>query len=176
MTPVGHTLTGLAIGYAVMPFRFSPRAKAATLGVFAILAFAPDLPLPSWGHDRYDISHSVFVTTLGVLLVGVAAYAKLRGSPYMSWPLLVGGAVAWYSHLLLDTFYNHGKGLHIFWPFGDGRVALPIPWFSKMNLDPLLTMHNFRVWTIEAVAYGFVLGAVVIVRRFADNRSLAKPN
>jgi hypothetical protein len=27
------------------------------------------------------------------------------------WLVLAGGGVAWLSHLLLDTFYNHGLGL-----------------------------------------------------------------
>lgn len=174
MTPIGHTLTGLAIGYAVLPSPFSPRAKAVTLGMFAILANSPDLPLPGWGHDRYNISHSIFVTMVASLLAVALAASLLRRTSYFSWPLFLGGAVAWCSHIFLDTMYNHGRGLLIGWPFGKGRVAFPVPWFSTMNRSPLFSEHNFTVWTTEALFYGAIFATVVIVRHLLNRKFLTK--
>ena len=111
MTPIGHTLTGLTIGCVVLPTRFSARSKMLTLAVFALLANVPDFRLPGWGHDRYDISHSVFVTAVGVVVLGMFAGVATRGRGILSPALLVGGGLAWYSHLLLDSFYSHGKGI-----------------------------------------------------------------
>ena len=46
------------------------------------------------------------------MVVVVATSVRLLFRPSRDWPLKVwlGGAAAWYSHLLLDTTYNHGKG------------------------------------------------------------------
>src|SRR5690606_30658058 len=99
MTPVGHSITGFAIATPVVPRHWSARAKLGVYAAMAILANAPDAPFSWWGHARYDISHSVFVTAVVVtaaLLVCRWAFAKLPTA------LMWGGAVAWSSHLLLD--------------------------------------------------------------------------
>ena len=157
MTPIGHTLTGLAMGTLVLPVHWSARAKTVTLAVFAILANTPDLPFPGWGHDRYHVSHSVFVTSVGVIATLLIVRIVDRGSRRVPAAMFVAGAMAWYSHLLLDTFYNHGQGLAIFWPLSDGRVALPIACFSTMKLGHIIGWHNLKVFTIEAVVYGALL-------------------
>jgi membrane-bound metal-dependent hydrolase YbcI (DUF457 family) len=127
MTPVGHSLVGVALGIVCLPDFPTRRAEAAFLAGFAVLANVPDLRLPCWGHARYDISHSLFVS---VLLIAVACvclrlWPKTRptiGSP----PVLAAGAAAWLSHLLLDSFYSHGQGIAIFWPFSRAALALPV--------------------------------------------------
>ena len=89
---------------------------------------------------------------------------------------MLAGAVAWYSHLLLDTLYNHGKGLAIFWPFGSGRVALPIPWFSTLKVIPLLSSHNLRVAAIEGAVYGTALLLIVAAKtKILRNMSTPAP-
>lgn len=153
MTPVGHTLMGLALGHAATPRGWSTRAHAGVLATFAVLANLPDAPLPGWGHDAYAVSHSLLVTTLaaGGLAVALAVKTALPGR------LLAAGVAAWCSHLLLDTLYNHGQGLAVWWPVSDARLALPVPWFSTMRLDPLVSLHNLRVFAIELLCYAPLL-------------------
>jgi hypothetical protein len=180
MTPVGHSLTGLAIGWIAVPAEFSRRAKIVTLAAFVALANAPDWPLRGWGHDRYDISHSIFVTLGVITVVAAIATAALRRTQYFAWRLIVGGAAAWLSHLLLDTFYDGRRGLAMFWPVSDARISLPLPWFRVMELKPLVSAHNARVFAIEAAFYGAIFALIVIARwlwtrppRAADHDSVA---
>ncbi len=155
---------GLAIGWVVVPAEFSQRAKIVTLAAFVALANAPDWPLPGWGHDRYDVSHSIFLTLGMIAVVAAIATAALRRTRYFAWRLIVGGAIAWLSHLLLDTLYFGRRGLAMFWPVSEARVSLPLPWFTVMQLKPLVSAHNARVFAIEAAFYGAILALVVIAR------------
>ncbi|NLX99936.1 MAG: hypothetical protein GXY83_27880 [Rhodopirellula sp.] len=70
MTFVGHGIAGATIAVAVLPRDASVRSIIPTIIAFAVLANLPDAHFPGWGHDRYDISHSVFVT---LVLAGVLA-------------------------------------------------------------------------------------------------------
>ncbi|MCJ7700410.1 MAG: hypothetical protein MUO62_02400 [Anaerolineales bacterium] len=64
--------------------------------------------------------------------------------------------------MLLDTFYNHGKGVKMFWPFSEVRLALPIPWFSVVkNPHPPLTSETVQILLIEMAFYGTGLLLVV---------------
>lgn len=175
MSPVGHTLTGLAIGAAAIPMDWSRRRKQVAFGCLALLANAPDLPLPDWGHERYDISHSIFTTLVGCLIVALLATWLLKLQKLFAWSLLLAGVEAWYSHLLLDTFYNHGKGLAVYWPLSDGRIALPIPWFRTLSADQVFCWRNFRVAAIEAVCYGMVLAAAWVLYRKKSRSQAASP-
>ena len=78
---------------------------------FVALANLPDWPLPNWGHDRYDISHSVFVNIGLIGLVVVLTQVFANQTRLSQNRFLTLAAMAWLSHLLLDTFYNHGEGL-----------------------------------------------------------------
>jgi membrane-bound metal-dependent hydrolase YbcI (DUF457 family) len=84
-------------------------------------------------------------------------------------------ASALLSHYLLDSFYNHGRGIALFWPISDGRLALPIPWFSTLgSLTPALDWHLIRTCGIELVCYGSLLGIAVWVRHaFAPTSSIS---
>ena len=165
MSPVGHTLTGLSIGYGFLPWDSSKSQHVAWLATSAIFANAPDWPLPYWGHDRYDISHSIFSTIVGIAVF--VTFARTVPALRLRVPMRIAitAALAWLSHLLLDTFYNHGNGLAVFWPISDARIALPIAWFSTLQLPPIVSKHNLRVMLIEAIAYGLVLACVVVARR-----------
>lgn len=168
MTFIGHTLTGMAIGVACLPT--GARRSAALLQVlgFGLLANLPDFPLPYWGHHRYFISHSLFVNALliFVLALTLAIWKKPifdEGNPWRV--TLTGAAAAWLSHLLLDTFYNHGKGLLMFWPFSTQRLALPIPWFSVLrDIPPPFTADTLRIFGVEFAFYGGLLLGVVLLR------------
>ncbi len=157
---------GVTIAVIVMPGGFSARRKVGTIGAFILLANTPDLPFPGWGHDRYDISHSLFTT--GVLS-GLLAAAFLLVGRLKEWAggvrIVWGGVAAWVSHLLLDTTYNHGHGLKVFWPFSDASVALTLPWFETLKVSlPTITAHSLRVMGIELLFYGSVLLVVLLIR------------
>lgn len=169
MTPVGHTLTGLALGVLTLPRRATGWHRTLHLAVYGALASVPDFPLPHWGHERYDISHSVFVNALliglCITLLAVWSTARQRAG---GWSVVVGGGLAWLSHLLLDAFYNHGLGVAIFWPFSPARLVLPIVWFTTLpSLHPPLTWDVARIFAVEGLVYGGVLLGALGVRRFA---------
>lgn len=139
-------------------------------GAFVAIANLPDWPLPGWGHDRYDISHSVFVN---VGLIGVVvALAKIlaNGKWFGRKPFLTLAALAWLSHLLLDTFYNHGRGIGLFWPVSKQRLSLAMPWFGNWDLsEPVTSAHNLSVFGIEFLAYFPILAAALFCSRKVCN-------
>ena len=135
--------------------------------VFALLADIPDFPLPGWGHYKYHISHSIFVTgaLVAVALLGLWIVGRWKGLRIEK-RVIVGGVVAWFSHFLLDSMYSHGRGIRIYWPVSSGSLVLPVPWFSTLeHSPPPLNTHTFRVFAIELACYLPLLGAVLLVRR-----------
>ena len=154
MTQVGHALTGAAIGVLCLPPHLSKRVAGGHFVACALLANVPDFGFKNWGHDRYDISHSVFVNLLIILAV-MAGLWLLPGvrTRVSGGTIMLGGAASWLSHLLLDSFYNHGLGVAIFWPFSTARLALPIPWFSVLNSPLPITWQAVQVWGIELVSF-----------------------
>ena len=170
MTPIGHTLTGLAIGYLAIPRDLPARQKFKALAVFAVVASIPDFPFPFWGHRRFEISHSVVVTTCGVLLAAGFLLWKYRGQFPFTPTMLFAGALAWYSHLLLDTMYNRAIGMPTLWPIGVGRVALPVPWLSIGNKADIFSMHNVRVAVLEILTFGPLLLLAFAVQKYRSPR------
>lgn len=165
MTTLGHSLTGLSLAALTLP-QGMRRRELLVIGHFYILFVnVPDLPLPGWGHDRYDVSHSLFVNALGVALVigALAMWPPTRER--LGAAVLLGYAVAWLSHLLLDTLYGHGRGLAMFWPVSDAHLALPVPWFETFDVEHPLSPRNGRVLAIEAAFYGALFGLALLVRR-----------
>jgi membrane-bound metal-dependent hydrolase YbcI (DUF457 family) len=170
MTPVGHSLFGASLAVAAMPRGASRRRRLAMLVSFAALANIPDLRLPMWGHERYDISHSIFVNAGLIALLAVTLVFLPRARRAVGGTaVIICGAAAWLSHLLLDSFYNHGKGVAILWPFSKGRLALPISWFDNLHLPlPHFGWHTARVMGIELLAYGTLFVLVCLARRLID--------
>ena len=77
---------------------------------------------------------------------------------------MVLGSAAWLSHLLLDSFYNHGRGIAIYWPFSDGRLNFSMPWFNTLDLSQsAISQHNLTVYWIEFVAYLLVLIIAIVI-------------
>jgi Predicted membrane-bound metal-dependent hydrolase (DUF457). len=151
-----------------MPENKSPRWKTVFLAIFGLIANIPDLQLPYWGHHRYYyVSHSLFVNSLIIpVILPVFIFNKKLREKIGGWKAVIGGIMAWLSHLLLDTFYNQNKGLLMFWPFSSARLSLPMPWFSVVKtIPPPLTLDTIHIILVEAVFYGTVLLLVLILRR-----------
>jgi hypothetical protein len=164
MSPVGHSLVGLSLASLAIPAMWSRRQKLLIAVVFVALANLPDWPIPAWGHDRYAISHSLFVN---IALIGVVALLwsfvpRLRALIPLRCLLL--GAAGWLSHLVLDSLYNHGRGIAIFWPLSDGRLRMPIRWFSTLDVSQsAFSQHNLSVFAIELLAFAPVLVFAVLI-------------
>jgi len=167
MTQVGHILTGAAIGVAFLPENKTARWKTVYFIALAVLANAPDLQLPFWGHHRYYyVSHSLFTNSLILFLIIClfACWKKLR-LKIGGWSVLAAGSLTWLSHLLLDTFYNQEKGLMMFWPFSEARLCLAIPWFRVVeSIPPPITMDHVRIVLIELAFYGSFLVFTILVK------------
>lgn len=164
MSPVGHSLAGLAVAtVATREWRCDERRVAALLG-FVALANLPDWPLPGWGHSDYRVSHNAIVNA--GLIAAVAALVVGRYGRKAA-PLVAAGAIAWMSHLLLDSFYNHGQGVGVGWPVSDFRLNLPVPWLRTLDLsEPLLGARNLSVFALELATFGpAVLLATIVARR-----------
>jgi hypothetical protein len=59
--------------------------------------------------------------------------------------------------------YIHGKGIAVFWPFSEARLALPLPWFATADADTLICWHNVRVFGTEFACFGLLLGVVLFL-------------
>jgi hypothetical protein len=164
MTSVGHSLVGLSFGALAIPRSWRGRPKALAFGVFGLLAGGPDLPAPSWGHSEYLVSHSIFVNLALVAVVAALAAASPRlRSALGGWPVVCAGAAAWLSHLLLDSFYSHGKGIRIFWPLSLDALSLPVPWFDVLYLG--IPGHAaLEIFAVEFAFYGALLGLCLLWR------------
>jgi membrane-bound metal-dependent hydrolase YbcI (DUF457 family) len=173
MTTVGHTLVGAAIGTVCLPRDSRGIKKVLHLLTFIVLANLPDLPVPMWGHNRYDISHSIFTNliVIGVLILLVCLWSAIFHTRLNRWILLCCG-IAIFSHILLDSFYNHGLGIPIFWPFSDKSLVLPIPWLSVQGeMPPPVTLEMVRIWLYEFVTFCPVLLIAVWIRKLSSPRS-----
>ena len=166
MTPVGHCLTGLSFAALVVPRNWDRRQKAVAFAAFILVANAPDLSIAFRSHYAYRVGHSLFVNlALVVAVVGMLISSRGRRSEGAWRWVVAGGAAAWLSHLLLDSFYSHGYGVRIFWPLGDAALSLPVPWFHVLPRDSLIQPTTLQILVTEAVCYGALLGACVIFRR-----------
>ncbi len=155
------------MGVLCLPQGATTKRTTIHLAVFVLLANIPDLPLKNWSHENYLVSHSLFVNLL-FIVIAMIGLTTLRGvrTRIGGWPVMAGGAIAWLSHLLLDSFYNHGHGIAVFWPFSDARLILPIPWFSTVtSLPPPVTPEMIRILLIEFVCYLPFLLLAVLMRK-----------
>jgi len=158
MTTVGHSLMGMSLGLLCMPRFAKPSRRWIFLLGFAALGNVPDAYFLHSGPHSYGVRHSLFVNLSVIaavwLAIVLAAKFARRALPLR---IMLFGMAAWLSHLLLDSFYNHGKGVGVCWPLGPGRLNLPIPWFSTLRGGWARDMHTLRVVAIEAAAYGGLL-------------------
>lgn len=172
MSPVGHSIVGLAFAAVALPRRVNRKWLIGLPIAFVALASLPDWPIPSWGHDRYDISHSIFVniSLIGLVVLLWCMVPMFRSLIHAR--CLCLGAAAWLSHLLLDSFYNHSRGVAICWPFSDARLNFPIPWFNTLDLSQsIASPHNLSVYIIEFMAYLPVLIMAVGFRKLINRHN-----
>jgi membrane-bound metal-dependent hydrolase YbcI (DUF457 family) len=165
LTPIGHTLTGLAIGYLAIPRDAPRKQRAVLLGAFALAASVPDLPLPYWGHSRVEISHGVVSATVGIVVLWSVLWTWFRGQRPVTVGVMIGLGLAWYSHILLDSFYNHAWGVPYLWPISDARLRLPISWLSPGNRADIFSMHNVKVAVYEILTFGPLLVLAYLVKK-----------
>jgi len=167
----------MSIAVLCMPRTESRGARAAFLAAFAVLAAAPDVRVLTGGRLAYDVSHSAFVNLICIAVV-VAVLPRWKGARRRigGWRVTACGAGAWLSHLLLDSFYNHGNGVVVGWPFGRAKLNFPIPWFRSLVDGTALDLRTLRVFSIEIVFYGALLGICVLIRRLAVRRGTAPSN
>ena len=163
MTTIGHSLSGISIAVLTLPRGRSLLWYVVAGHLFVFFANIPDYPFPGWGHDAYQVSHSVF---LGALLASLIGLLRLipEVSTRVSKTMFLAFSAAWLTHMPLDSIYSHGHGIGIFWPFSDAHLAMPIPWFDTLTWPPK-TAHNLRVFQVETVVYGLVLAVCVWFRR-----------
>lgn len=174
MSPVGHSIIGLSVAAIALPQAKSKSfsSRLSILCIFVALANLPDWPVPHWGHDRYDISHSVFVN-LALVTTAIVCWRVFDG---MRTRFAMGavclGASACLSHLLLDTFYQTGKGLAMFWPFSDAKLHIPIHGFHRVHLyEPIWSEDNLSVFWNETQAFSPVLVTALIMCWWLERRT-----
>lgn len=169
MTPVGHVLAGVAIRVLCMPDFAHRHHRFKHLALFAGAATLPDWPFPGWGHARYDISHSLIVTIFSILLFAIVYSLTTSGRQGRGWNFFACIALAWLSHLLLDSFYNHGYGVAIYYPFSQGRLILPVPWLS-VAIDPRhpFTNDNLRIVFLECLTFSPWITVTLVMRHLSS--------
>lgn len=173
MTTVGHSLTGLSLAVLTLPRGKTLLWYLVVGHFFVFFANVPDFPLAGWGHDSYQVSHSIFVTALLASLLGLL-FLLPRFSEQVGRTVVIAWSAAWFSHLLLDALYNHGQGIGIFWPLSDAHLSLPLPWFETLTWPPK-SAHNLRVFLIELGVYGALLLAALFVRSRSRANSSGRP-
>lgn len=133
---------------------------------FVFFANLPDLPLPGWGHDSYQISHSIFLAALLASLMAMLLLVP-RFDEKVGKTIVIAWSFAWLSHMLLDAMYSHGMGIGIFWPFSNDHLALPLPWFETLRWPPI-SEHNRHVLHTELAVFGGLLLLCVGLRKFRN--------
>lgn len=170
MSPVGHSLVAFSVGVLTLPPQKTLRWKIVYFTGLAWVSLLPDWPLSFWGHKRYDISHSIFVNAalIGVTLL-VFWYRPSLKTYIGGKPVLWGGCFVWFIHLFLDTLYNHGQGIALYWPFSEAHLALPLPWFNEMIGARSFSLRRaLHVATIEFLFYSPLLMLAVYWRQRAS--------
>lgn len=163
MTTIGHSLTGVSIAVLALPRGRSLLWYLVAGHLFVFAANIPDFPFSGWGHDAYQVSHSIFLAALLASLIGLLRLIP-EISARVSTAMFLAFSAAWLTHMPLDSIYSHGHGIGIFWPFSDAHLAMPIPWFDTLTWPPK-TAHNLHVFRTELVFYGLVLAGCIWFRR-----------
>ena len=162
---------GISIGVLCMG-RFKSRTRlVVSLAVLAVMANIPDIGFAHWGHYCYRVSHSIFVN-MGLMLVLaciVGLSHKIRRA-IGGWRIFACGLAGWSSHFLLDSLYNHGRGIAAFRPVSRARLAFPLPWFNVLRGGWALDIYTLKIVVVETLFYGGLLVICLLLRRFFAKR------
>jgi hypothetical protein len=145
-SPIGHSLAGMAAGWAIAghPFASDARAResfakdatnrprrlsgrAAEALLFGAVAVAPDLDLLAGSHSTY--THSV-----GATLIVLVVARLLLGPGH--WRLVLAIAGAYASHVLLDWLGSDTSppiGIMALWPFTSGYYQSSLNLFDAIS-------------------------------------------
>lgn len=168
MTQFGHLIIGISCGSLTGPPKLTRLQRMLLILLFASAANIPDIAVKGWGHDKYYFSHSVFVSLalIGFLFAAwfiLCSFFK-RDKHYR---VVISLAFAWLSHLLLDSFYNHGLGIRIFWPISDSALSMPMPWLNVKDVSiPFFAWHNTKIYLIEILTFVPILFLCLLLRYF----------
>jgi membrane-bound metal-dependent hydrolase YbcI (DUF457 family) len=159
VTQFGHIIIGISFGTLCIPSKFNIRRKILFLLPFAFVANIPDIAIGGWGHDKYHFSHSIFVNFSFICLLFVVwmfLSSLFRWKRHLG--IAAGISCAWLSHLLLDSFYNHGRGIKIFWPVSDSALRFPIPWLNIKDISiSYFSWYNTKIYLIEVFTFTPIL-------------------
>ena len=170
MTTIGHSLSGISIAVLTLPRGRSLLWYLVVGHMFVFFANLPDFPVPGWGHDAYQVSHSIFLAALLASLMALLLFVP-KFNAQVGVTILIAWSAAWLTHMPLDSLYAHGQGIGIFWPFSDAHLILPVPWFETLSWPPR-TDHNMRVFGIELMVYGALLAGCVLIRLLSKSRHM----
>jgi membrane-bound metal-dependent hydrolase YbcI (DUF457 family) len=164
MTTLGHSLTGLAALAFCLPPRLGWLERLLGAIGFIALASIPDWPLPFWGHHQLSVSHSLWVN-LALCATLAALFWKIVPRPFSRRRILACAAVAWLSHLLLDTLYGDLPGVAIYWPFSDALASLPLPWLKTLaQVPPPFDPAVIRILLLEALTFAPLVVVAIWLR------------
>jgi membrane-bound metal-dependent hydrolase YbcI (DUF457 family) len=164
-SPLGHSLAGLAIGFAAEPApvaQTSSKRLSSFAIVGALIAAAPDLDLLYPGFHR-SITHSVGATAI-VMIITAAVTGWVTGHVRWRWVWLVGAAHA--SHILMDwmgTDHFAPAGLEALWPFS--RAFYISGWDIFPATERRLYLPD--AWMINLRAFVVEVGLMVPIAAFA---------
>ncbi len=153
MTTLGHSLTGLAALTFCLPLRLGWLGRLGWAILFIALASIPDWPLPFWGHRQLAVSHSLWGNL--ALCAALAALSwRLVPRRFNRARIMACAAIAWLSHLLLDTLYGDLPGVAIYWPFSNALASLPLPWLKSLaQVPPPFDPAVIRIMLLEALTF-----------------------
>ncbi|HZX13966.1 MAG TPA: metal-dependent hydrolase [Thermodesulfobacteriota bacterium] len=159
-TSIGHALVGLNL------WVYHSRKDKRDCLFFVFLSCLPDIDLVPGiliGDTfiyHHLLTHSLFFAFI-VALIWSFLFRK-RGYIY---PFLIAlGLIC--SHIFLDmmntdTIGVPGKGIMIFYPFSDLRVALPLGFFTGIGLKNMLDLISYRAFN-EYVKEGIIVSIPLV--------------
>ena len=156
-SPIGHALTGVAIGHLCGRQALS-RRDAWWLTLCGVVAIAPDLDI-LWGHHR-TWTHSLGATLAACVIAAVVA--SLRRLPVGATALAIG--LAFGSHVFLDWLGRDSRdprGVMAFWPISSAYYVSDLDVFTEISRRYWLP-EQFIVGNLKSIAREIILLAPVV--------------
>jgi membrane-bound metal-dependent hydrolase YbcI (DUF457 family) len=163
-TPIGHSLAGLAAGWAVAGLAPRGRSRLIQAAAFAALGAAADLDFLINRHraETHSIGAAVLVASIAVWRRWPLADSRVR----LWWAVWA----AWCTHPILDTLALDGGptiGVMLFWPLSRVYVQTGLSVFMTVwwMLDtPGIVLHTLLAVLQEVAILGPITVAVWAIR------------